>query len=123
MALRQNQTRNKAAKIRTELPLREEAKLPKGRASINEHEGKKYLRWIYPADPSSGDGPIQIDIYCVLKALGEPPGPIAHTVKKLLCGGQRGKGDYKDDLIGALAAINRAIDQLEEGDVSSTPSA
>lgn len=31
-------------------------------------------------------------------------------VKKLLCAGQRDKGSKKEDLIGALAALNRAIE-------------
>lgn len=92
-----------------------------GRTKIKDHEGKKYIRTIYPAVVGSGD-PIEIDVYCVLKAFGEPPVPVAHAIKKLLCAGKRGKGDLKADLIGVLAAINRAIDQLEEDeDGGSTP--
>jgi hypothetical protein len=89
-----------------------------GRASIHEHEGSKYLRKIFAADGSKQS--ILIDVYCVLKAFDEPPGPVAHAIKKLLCAGKRGKGDRKADLIGVLAAINRAIDQLEEDEYGET---
>lgn len=75
---------------------------------ITQHEGKKYLRLIHPAN---GDGrPIYVDVYAVLVAFGVTCPATAHAVKKLLAAGQRGKGDKKADLVGAIAAINRAID-------------
>lgn len=82
------------------------------RETVRNHEGSKYLRKIYPAD---GVGePIWVDAYCVFKAFGVDSIPIAHAIKKLLAPGQRGKGNARADLVGALAAINRAIDQLDE---------
>lgn len=85
------------------------------RTGIKQHEGKKYLRRIYSAVEKGQS--IEIDVYCVLKAFDKPEGPIAHAIKKLLCAGKRNKGDKKADLIGVLAAVNRAIDQLEEGEI------
>ena len=35
---------------------------------------------------------------------------VAHCVKKLLCAGRRGKGSVLDDLIGAEAALSRAVE-------------
>jgi len=93
------------------------------RASIHEHEGKKYIRTIYPSVVGSGK-PIEVDVYCVIKAFQVSDGPIAHAVKKLLCAGKRSKGDKMADLIGVLAAVNRAIDQLEEdGNACTSPTA
>lgn len=85
---------------------------------ITQHEGKKYLRLINPAN---GDGrPIYVDVYAVLVAFGVTCPATAHAVKKLLAAGQRGKGDKKADLVGAIAAINRAID-LDDQDKEATP--
>ncbi len=80
------------------------------RQGITSHEGKKYLRAIR----SCVDGKaIQVDVYDVLKAFGVQSHPIGHAVKKLLCAGRRGKGSSGDDLRGAIAAINRALDEEE----------
>lgn len=85
---------------------------------ITQHEGKKYLRLIHPAN---GDGrPIYVDVYSVLVAFGVTCPATAHAVKKLLAAGQRGKGDKKADLVGAIAAINRAID-LDSQDKAVAP--
>lgn len=83
----------------------------KERASIDNHEGKKYLRKIKSAKTKEV---IEVDVYAVLTAFGVDSHAVAHAIKKLLCTGQRGKGDRKADLIGAIAAINRAIDDLED---------
>jgi len=83
-----------------------------GRASIKEHEGKKYLREIRCA--TNPDEYFDVDVYAVLVAFNVTCPATAHALKKLLCAGQRDKGDAKTDLIGAIAAINRAIDLLEE---------
>jgi len=89
-----------------------------GRAGIHNHEGKKYLRNILPADEAgklntqTRNG-IMVDVYSVLVAFDVTCPATAHAIKKLLCAGTRGKGDAKADLIGAIAAINRAIDILE----------
>jgi hypothetical protein len=79
--------------------------------NIADHEGKKYLREINPAD---GLGtPINVDVYAVLVAFNVTCPAVAHAVKKLLAAGQRGKGDTLADLVGAKAAIERAF-QLEQ---------
>lgn len=80
------------------------------------HEGKKYLRpitgWKYAED--GNPAPLGfVDVYCVLVAFGVTCPAVAHAVKKLLCAGQRGKGDTLADLTGAKAAIERAV-QLEQ---------
>jgi hypothetical protein len=86
---------------------------------ITSHEGKKYLRTIYPATGHSTVGgpadPIQIDVYCVIKAFKIICPAQAHALKKVLCAGQRDKGSAKADLEGAIAALNRAIEMLDEG--------
>lgn len=86
--------------------------------TIKEHEGQKYLRTIYSvpggfSTKQGGISSIEIDVYCVLKAYNVVCPAIGHAVKKLLCAGQRGKGSRKDDLIGVIAAINRAIELNE----------
>jgi hypothetical protein len=74
---------------------------------VTEHEGKKYLRTIQDAvDPESE---ILVDVYSVLEAFKVTCPAIQHAVKKLLCAGIRGKGDVEADLVGAIAAVNRAI--------------
>lgn len=88
---------------------------------ITQHEGKKYLRLIHPAN---GDGrPIYVDVYSVLVAFGVTCPATAHALKKLLAAGQRGKGDKKADLVGAIAAINRAVDlcEIEAGEIGPQP--
>ena len=87
--------------------------------TISEHEGKKYLRTIYPAggvevDPKRVSIGLQIDVYCVLDAFNVTCQATGHAIKKLLCAGERGKGDRLADLIGAEAALSRAI-ELEKG--------
>ena len=84
---------------------------------VTEHEGKKYLRRIYPAhgsavhvDAKAETLAIEVDVYCVLEAFGVTCPARAHAVKKLLCAGGRGKGSEADDLTGALAAVSRAVE-------------
>lgn len=84
---------------------------PTGTTSISEHEGSKYLRVVRDVlDPSKS---VRIDIYELLRAFDVTCPAIAHAVKKLLMPGQRGKGSKRADLVGALAAVNRAV-QLED---------
>lgn len=78
---------------------------------INSHEGRKYLRKIRSA--TSGDV-IEVDVYCVLKAFGVTCPARQHAIKKLLCCGNRGKGDEVADLKGVIAAVSCAI-ELTEG--------
>lgn len=84
---------------------------------INQHEGKKYLRRIYSAAASEGVEPehdsIEVDFYAIAVACNITCPAIAHAAKKILFPGQRGKGSIIDDLKGAIAALNRAI-ELEE---------
>lgn len=75
--------------------------------TINEHEGSKYLRKIRSAVTSDS---IQIDVYAVLEAFAVTCPARAHAIKKLLCAGGRGKGGQLADLIGADAAVSRAIE-------------
>lgn len=81
---------------------------------ITKHEGKKYLRTVYPAFPVdvgvAAVPSILIDVYCVLEAFQVICPATAHAVKKLLCAGERSKGSRLQDLEGARAAINRAIE-------------
>ena len=75
---------------------------------IMHHEGNKYLRRIDSA-VVAGES-VGVDVYAVLEAFGVTCPARQHAIKKLLCAGLRGKGNQLDDLIGALAAINRAIE-------------
>ena len=81
------------------------------RQTIADHEGSKYLRTIWSA--KIHDSCVETDVYSVLVAFDVTCPAVAHCVKKLLCAGTRGKGSRLDDLRGAMAALNRAID-LEE---------
>lgn len=80
-----------------------------------EHEGKKYLRKIHAPDGSTF---VMADVYEVLAAFDVTSQPIGHAIKKLLACGQRGKGSRMDDLVGAAAAISRAIDQEKRNAVA-----
>jgi hypothetical protein len=82
---------------------------------IGQHEGKKYLRVIYPAGgvevrPKSELIGLEVDVYAVLEAFGVTCPARQHAVKKLLCAGLRGKGGELADLVGALAAVSRAVE-------------
>jgi hypothetical protein len=80
-----------------------------GVASIDEHEGNKYLRTIRSAR-ADDDRRMQVDVYCVIDAFEVKCPGRQQAIKKLLCTGTRGKGDEMADLMGALAALNRAIE-------------
>ncbi len=78
---------------------------------IDNHEGAKYLRWIHPAlVETDSDRVIRVDVYSVLEAFEVMCPARQHAIKKLLCAGLRGKGKELDDLVGVLAAVNRAIE-------------
>lgn len=78
---------------------------------IRQHSGSKYIRTIRDCiDPTKT---VQVDVYSVLDAYGDPPTPIGHAVKKLLCSGIRCKGSRLQDLIEARDAISREIVKLE----------
>lgn len=80
--------------------------------TILNHEGRKYLKPIRVLTVIGKDT-YGVDVYAVLEAFKVTCPATAHAVKKLLCAGERGKGSRYDDLIGALAAINRAV-ELEQ---------
>lgn len=88
--------------------------MPKSQ-TIESHEGKKYLRKIHGA---SSQESVDVDVYEVLVAFGVTCHATAHAIKKLLCAGQRGKGTRTEDLVGAIAAINRAI-EIEERSIGA----
>ena len=71
----------------------------------------KYARLIRGIDGSEA----QVDVYAVLVAFGVTCPARQHAIKKLLCAGQRGKGNAKQDLEEAGTAINRAVELCEEG--------
>jgi hypothetical protein len=76
-------------------------------ASINKHEGSKYLRNVYSV---RSDLFVEVDIYEILEAFKVTCPAVQHACKKLLASGQRGKGSVLEDLIGAKTAIERAIE-------------
>lgn len=78
------------------------------------HEGAKYLRKIRCRAADGTRPAMLVDVYDVLTAFGVTSHAVGHAVKKLLCPGQRGKGDYLADLIGAQAALSRAIEDAQE---------
>lgn len=55
---------------------------------------------------------IEVDVYDVLRAFAVTDPAIQHAVKKLLCTGNRGHKDRKQDLEEAVQSIERAIDVL-----------
>jgi len=77
-------------------------------SDITQHEGCKYLRRIDSAIVSGES--VSVDVYSVLEAFAVTCPARQHAIKKLLCAGLRSKGDAMDDLQGALAAVNRAIE-------------
>ena len=78
-----------------------------GRQDITQHEGNKYIRQIYSCVTPHH---ISVDVYEVFKAFDVQCPATQHAIKKLLCAGLRAKGSRMDDLKGAMAALNRAID-------------
>jgi hypothetical protein len=83
---------------------------------IRSHEGKKYLRKI--RSPVDG-AVIEVDVYAVLVAFAVTCPGRQQAIKKLLCAGERGKGTALADLIGADAALARAI-QLQRDQEQET---
>jgi hypothetical protein len=93
-------------------------------ATIEEHEGKKYLKRIVSAVVESKglnvdlvllpDGRVlptcMVDVYAVIEAWEVTCPGRQHALKKILAAGERGKGSAVDDLRGAIAALNRAVE-------------
>jgi hypothetical protein len=88
--------------------------------TINQHEGKKYLRTIHSAKhlELGPEASMEVDVYAVLVAFEVTCPAIAHAVKKLLCCGVRGKGDIMADLKGVQAAVARAIELEKEREIA-----
>lgn len=55
-----------------------------------------------------------IDIYRILDLYKVYDPAVGHAVKKLLCAGQRGAKDVRQDLIEAMSSIDRAISMMDE---------
>lgn len=86
--------------------------------SIKEHEGNKYLKKINDACTGKVIG--MVDVYEVLLAFNVTDPGLQHAIKKLLCAGLRGKGNLQQDLVGAIAAINRSIDFAKRNEQQET---
>lgn len=82
--------------------------------TIDQHEGKKYLRRIVSAQDNQVVA--LVDVYAVLTAFGVTCPARAHAIKKLLCCGNRDKGSEMADLLGVEAAVARAIELQAERD-------
>lgn len=81
--------------------------MPPPPSNITEHEGRKYLR---PVTCAVTGATAHVDVYEVLLAWAVACPARQHAVKKLLAAGTRGKGDALADLLGAQAAVSRAIE-------------
>lgn len=83
---------------------------------LGEHEGKKYLRKIRGRDPRDPNRRVEvlIDIYDVIVCFAVTCPGRQQAIKKLLATGERGKGDQLADLIGADAALSRAIELQQD---------
>jgi len=58
-----------------------------------------------------------IDVYRVLVLFGVTNPCLQHAIKKLLCAGQRGVKDQKQDVQEAIASLLRYLEmQTEDGD-------
>ena len=53
---------------------------------------------------------VEVDVYAVLKAFNVTCPARQHAVKKILCTGERGKGDYLQDMREAIEALERGLD-------------
>lgn len=71
----------------------------------------KYHREIKPG--------VHVDVYDVLAAFtadlhGRIKAAVDHGLKKMLCAGERGHKDLRQDLVEARQSLDRAIQQLDE---------
>lgn len=78
---------------------------------ISDHEGKKYVRQIKDvAWTPTNQLTVNADVYAIIDAHEITCPAQGHALKKVLHAGCRGKGSKIDDLQGAIAALNRAIE-------------
>lgn len=57
-----------------------------------------------------------VDVYRVLSLFDVKSHAVGHAVKKLLCAGNRGAKDYRQDLIEAKSSIERELAMMDEED-------
>jgi hypothetical protein len=88
--------------------------LPQGASLTPIRAANKYLRKVrgWSSGPNS-NGNCLVDVYVVLRAYGVTHPAVAQAVKKLLCPGQRDKGNALQDLVEARQALDRAIEDEE----------
>lgn len=97
--------------------------------SITNHRPGEWIEVPAPQarDPEPSTAPMQyshyrkdttkysmIDIYRVLRLYSVTDPAIGHAVKKLLCPGGRGVKSQKQDIIEAIATLNRWLDMENE---------
>jgi hypothetical protein len=70
--------------------------------------GQEFSRYFKPVQ-----GLNQIDVYKVLELFDVKSHSIGHAVKKLLCAGERGTKGERQDVLEAIAALQRHIDMLD----------
>ena len=84
---------------------------------VNKNEtGGKYLKTIILKSDAKGYKGIVyglVDVYAVLEAFGVTCPAVAHAVKKLLCPGERGTKDKRQDIKESKDCILRAFDMEE----------
>lgn len=59
-----------------------------------------------------------IDVYRVLDLFNVESNAVGHAIKKLLCSGQRGAKDHKQDIQEAIDSLNRHLEMLAEDEAS-----
>jgi hypothetical protein len=84
---------------------------------IDEHLPKAWEAATTDSEFSRYFKPVQglnhIDVYKVLELFDVKSHSIGHAVKKLLCAGHRGAKDERQDVLEAIAALQRYIDMLD----------
>lgn len=59
-----------------------------------------------------------IDVYRVIDLFKVESNAVGHAIKKLLCSGQRGAKDHKQDIQEAIDSLNRHLEMLAEDEAS-----
>jgi hypothetical protein len=62
-----------------------------------------------------------VDVYAVIEAFDVRCPGRQQAIKKLLCAGLRGKGSQVEDLIGADAALSRAVELQRSREAANKP--
>lgn len=55
-----------------------------------------------------------VDVYRVLKMFEVTDPCVQHAVKKLLCAGQRGTKDFREDIRQAVVTLQRGLEMIDE---------